>query len=94
MTTTIVAIRQRFTAVLLLAVGTATFMSLLMMTGTMGHVLSIFHLPPDTVLDIVLAIINNTINSLPWYLQPLAHTVADAVIAIYKSSGLAAAIAY
>ncbi len=94
MTTTIVAIRQRFTAVLLLAVGTATFMSLLMMTGTMGHVLSIFHIDYNTAFEIVVAIINNAINSLPWYLQPLAHAVAGAVIALYKSSGLAAAIAY
>lgn len=92
--TTSVTIRQRSTVVLLLVVGAIAFVSLLVVTGTMGHILSVFNISYAQAYSVVLAIVNNRINSLPGFLQPIARAVANAVLFLYNHSGLPAAIAF
>jgi len=92
--TTQLVLRQKATSVALIIAAVIAFIALLTVSGTTGHLLSLFGISYAQAQQIVLAIINHTISTLPASLQGIAKAVEQAVLDLYNNSGLPTAIAW
>ena len=92
--TTQLVLRQKVSSVALTIACVIAFVALLTVSGTTGHLLSLFGISYSQALQVVLAIINHAISTLPASLQGIAKAVEQAVLALYNHSGLPTAIAW
>lgn len=92
--TTLTAVRQNQRGLLYILVGTIAFVALLLATGAMGHILSLFNISYADAVTVVNSLLNNGISALPGYLQPIANTLQATFQQLYNSLGLQNTIAY
>jgi len=87
-------LRRKVSGAALIIAGVIAFVALLTVSGMTGHLLSLFGISYSQAQQIVLAIINHAISTLPASLQAIAKAVEQAVLALYNKSGLATVIAW
>jgi hypothetical protein len=92
--TTQIALRQKTLSVGLIIAGLMAFATLLIMSGMMGHLAGLFGLSYAQAREIILAAVNNYINSLPFWEQLIAKAEYGLILYFYHLWGLQPVIAW
>ena len=89
-----IVLRQKTLSVTFIIIGVLAFATLLAMSGMVGHLASLYGLSYADARAIILATVNNYINSLPFFQQLIARAEFYLILGFYHSFGLQWVVAW